>query len=75
MIRKTKILTPERLNKELDFYISSGATIVDAILTYAHVNNIDIESIAGIVKKSASLRERLRDEGEKSFLIKIDKGE
>lgn len=70
---KKKVLTPDKLNKELEYYTSKGATVLDAILTYAQSNSIDIESIALLVKKSTTLKERLRIEGEKTFLIKLSK--
>ena len=52
----------------------SGCDILDALVTYAEKNNIEIETVAGLVKNSHVLKARLAAESEKYNLLKEKSG-
>lgn len=54
--------------------LSNGVNYVDALLEYARKNDLEIEAVADIVKKSSILKEKVRSEAVKmKMVIKDDR--
>jgi len=55
-------LTPDRIHHEISKNISRGVPYIDALVDFAEKHDVEIETIAQIVKKSSILREKVRTE-------------
>jgi hypothetical protein len=55
-------LTPEKIHHEISHMIASGIPYIEALVEYSEKNNIEIEVVASVVKKSAVLREKVKSE-------------
>jgi len=60
-----KALTQEKLIREIEnIVIDCGTDYIDAIVHYCQKNDIEVETVASIVKSSGKLKSRLQAEGE-----------
>jgi hypothetical protein len=60
-----KALTQEKLIREIErIVIDCGTDYIDAIVHYCEKNDIEVETVASIVKSSGKLKSRLQAEGE-----------
>ena len=57
-------LTPEKLNNEIEALVAKGLDYIDAIVHYAEMNDIEIETVAAMVKSNAKMKAKVRQEGE-----------
>jgi predicted aldo/keto reductase-like oxidoreductase len=65
--------TPEKVHHEIQYMLKSGISYIDALCEYARVNELEIETVADIVKKSSILKEKVRSEAvEAKLVIKDD---
>ena len=48
--------TPERVHHEISEMLKSGTNYIDALCEYARINELEIETVADIVKKSSILK-------------------
>ena len=55
-------MTPDKVHHEISKNISRGVPYIDALVDFAEKNNLEIETIAQIVKKSSILKEKIRTE-------------
>jgi len=62
--------TPERVHHEISEMLSKGVTYIDALIEYAKKNDLEIEAVADIVKKSSILKEKVRNEASHMKMIK-----
>ncbi len=65
--------TPEKIHFEISKMLSSGVSYIEALVEYSKASNIEIETIAEIVKKSAVMKEKIRSEAINMKLVKKDK--
>jgi hypothetical protein len=65
-------MTPEKIHHDISNMISRGVPYIDALVHYAEKNNLEIESIADIVKKSSILKEKVRTEAVDLRMVKHD---
>lgn len=65
--------TPEKIHFEISKMLSSGVSYIEALVEYSKATNIEIETIAEIVKKSAVMKEKIRSEAISMKLVKKDK--
>ena len=63
-------MTPEKIHHAIADMISRGTPYIDALVEYATQNNLEIESIAAIVKKSSILKEKIRSEAVELRMVK-----
>lgn len=54
--------SPEKIHLEISDMLKSGTSYIDALCEYARKNDIEIETIANIVKKSSILKEKIKSE-------------
>lgn len=54
--------SPEKIHLEIADMLASGVNYIDALCEYARKNEIEIETVAEIVKKSSILKEKIRSE-------------
>ena len=57
-----KTRTPEKIHYAISEKLAKGASYIDALVEYSKENNIEIETIAEIVKKSSVIKEKIRSE-------------
>jgi predicted aldo/keto reductase-like oxidoreductase len=65
-------MTPEKIHHAISTMISQGVPYIDALVTYAEKNNLEIETLAAIVKKSSILKEKVRSEAVEMRMVKKD---
>lgn len=54
--------TPEKVHHDIREMLASGINYIDALVEYARINDLEIETVADIVKKSSILKEKVRSE-------------
>ncbi len=64
--------TPEKIHIAISNKIEKGVSYIDALVDYAKEHNIEIETVAEIVKKSPVIKEKLRSEAIGMKLVKRD---
>lgn len=64
--------TPERVHHEIAEMLANGVNYIDALVEYARKNDLEIEAVANIVKKSSILKEKVRSEAVKLKMVKKD---
>lgn len=67
--------TPEKIHFEISKMLSAGVSYIDALVEYSKTKNIEIETVAEIVKKSAVMKEKIRAEAVVNKLVKKDKND
>lgn len=67
-----KTRTPEKIHHDIADKLSKGASYIDALIDYAKENEIEIETIAEIVKKSSTIKEKIKSEAIAMRLMKKD---
>jgi hypothetical protein len=55
-------LTPEKIHMAISEQISKGIPYIEALINFAERNNLEIESVADVIKKSSILKEKIRTE-------------
>jgi uncharacterized membrane-anchored protein YitT (DUF2179 family) len=71
-IEMIKTRTPEKIHHAIAEKLSKGASYIDALVEYSKENDIEIETIAEIVKKSSVIKEKIRTE---AVLLRLMKKE
>jgi hypothetical protein len=65
------IETPEKIHLAIEKRLSVGVPYIDALIEYAKEKNMEIETIAEIVRKSPVIKEKLRIEAQSMRLLKV----
>lgn len=65
-------MTPDKIHHEISRHIAKGVPYIDALVHFAEKNNIEIETVAQIVKKSSILREKVKSEAIKLKMVRKD---
>lgn len=60
----------ERIHFSIREKLSEGVTHIDALIDYAKEHDLEIETVAEIVKKSSVLKEKVRVEARERKLLK-----
>lgn len=68
-------LSAEKIHHDIAEMLSTGSTYIEALVEYSRRQQIEIETVAEIVKKSPIIKEKLRSEAIKMRLVKKDKNE
>jgi predicted nucleotide-binding protein (sugar kinase/HSP70/actin superfamily) len=55
-------LTPEKIHLAIADLIAGGVPYIEALISYAEKHNLEIESVADVIKKSSILKEKIRRE-------------
>lgn len=64
--------TPEKIHLEIAARLARGVPYIEALVEYAKERNIEIETIAEIVKKSPVIKEKIRAEAVVMKMVKRD---
>jgi uncharacterized membrane-anchored protein YitT (DUF2179 family) len=67
---KTK--TPDLIHQEISHMLCNGVTYIDAIVEYAKKNDLEIETVADILKRSSVIKEKIRQEAVDMKMVKDD---
>jgi hypothetical protein len=62
--------TPERIHFAIESKLALGSSYIDALIEYAKERDLEIETVAEIVKKSSIIKEKIRSEAKKNKLLK-----
>ena len=65
-----EIETPEKIHFAIEKKLSLGATYIDALIEYAKERDLEIETVAEIVKKSTIIKEKIRTEAKSRRMLK-----
>ena len=65
--------TPEKIHKAIEKKLSLGSSYIDALVEYAKERDLEIETVAEIVKKSAVIKEKIRTEAKGKRMLKDNK--
>lgn len=65
-------LSAEKIHYDIADMLSKGSTYIEALVEYAKKKDIEIETIAEIVKKSPVIKEKIRSEAVKIKMVKRD---
>lgn len=55
--------------------LAKGATYIDALIEYAKENELEIETVANIVKKSSIMKEKIRSEAVAMRMVKKEQND
>lgn len=72
---EVKTVTVEKIHFAIADQLKAGVPYIDALCEYSAQNNIEIETLAAIVKKSEVIKTKLREEALSLRLIKKDEDE
>ena len=64
--------TPERVHHEIQEMLAKGTNYIDALCEYARINDLEIETVADIVKKSTILKEKVKSEAVNLRMVQSD---
>jgi predicted aldo/keto reductase-like oxidoreductase len=64
--------SPEKIHHEISKMLANGVNYIDALCEYARKNELEIETVADIVKKSTIIKEKIRSEAVKLKLVHRD---
>jgi predicted aldo/keto reductase-like oxidoreductase len=64
--------SPEKVHHEIQEMLSKGVNYIDALVEYARINHLEIETVADIVKKSSILKEKVRSEAVELRMVHSD---
>lgn len=64
--------TPEKIHHEIAEKLAKGVTYIDALVDYASKHNLEVETVAEIVKRSQIMKEKIKSEAVKMRLVKPD---
>ena len=67
-----KTRTPEKIHHAIAHKLANGVSYIDALVDYARENDIEIETVAEIVKKSSTIKEKIRSEAVSMKMVKRD---
>jgi hypothetical protein len=62
--------TPEKIHFAIEKKLSLGSTYIDALIEYAKERDLEIETVAEIVKKSSIIKEKIRTEARSKRMLK-----
>lgn len=62
--------TPEKIHIEISEKLKKGASYIDALVEYAKEHDLEIETVANIVKKSTIIKEKVRSEAIAMRMVK-----
>ena len=65
-------MTPEKIHHAISAMVTQGVPYIDALVTYAENNGLEIETIAAVIKKSSILKEKVRSEAVELRMVKKD---
>jgi len=62
--------TPEKIHLAIEKKLSLGSSYIDSLIEYAKERDIEIETVAEIVKKSTIIKEKIRMEAKSKRMLK-----
>ena len=62
-------LNSEKIMREISYMIDSGVSYIDAIVEYSEQNNLEIEVLGEIIRRSPILKAKIYEEAEDLNLV------
>jgi len=60
----------DKIHHEISYMLSNGVSYIDALVEYSKKHDVEIETVAEIVKKSTIMKEKIRSEAALKRLMK-----
>lgn len=64
-----KELNSEAIMREIQEYIESGVPYIDAVIEYAERNDVEIEVVGEIIRRSPVLKAKIHSEAEELHMM------
>lgn len=65
-----EVRTADKIHHAIASKIAGGASYIDALVDYAAQHQLEVETVAEIVKKSTVIKEKIRQEAQEKRLLK-----
>lgn len=62
-------LTAETILKEVEKYVNKDVSLIDALVHYSEIHNVEIELIGEIIRRSVVLKSKVREHAENLNLM------
>lgn len=72
---KIETITAEKIHFAIADKLKAGVSYIDALCDYANHQNLEIETLAAVVRKSEIIKTKIRDEAIHLKLIKKDEND
>lgn len=67
-----KVWTHDKILSEIQPWMDNGVSLIDSLVAFSQNNNMEIESVALLIKKSSVMKENLRKEAFILNMLKSD---
>lgn len=61
--------TAETIMKEIEKMVNGEVSFIDALVYYAEINDLEVELVGEVVRRSAVLKAKVREDAEKLNLL------
>lgn len=61
----------EEIHRELSKYVNEDVSYIDALVYYAEKNDIEIELLGEMIRRSSILKSKVRDDAEKLKMVEV----
>lgn len=68
----SKILSAEKIMKEISSYVNEDVSYIDALSHYAAINDIEIELLGDIIRRSPTIKSLIRKDAERLKMVDKD---
>lgn len=72
MAKKKDELKGEMIHRSIEKYINNEVNYIEAIIQYAEDNDLEVELIASIVRKSPILKNKIKTDAVKLLMVEED---
>jgi len=63
----------EQIHKEVSKYVCADVSYIDALVYYAQKHDMEIELLGEMIRRSAILKSKVRDDAEKLKMVEVSK--
>ena len=64
-------LKPEEIHKEICKYVGADVNYIEALVYYAQKNDIEVELLGEIIRRSPIIKSKVRDDAERLRLVEV----
>ncbi len=69
MSSSVKVKNAEKIHNDIRYMLETGVPYIDALVEYARINDMEVETLGAIVKRSAVFFEKIKEEATDRRLI------
>lgn len=71
MVKVKGELKPEDIHKEICNYVGPDVNYIEALVYYAQKNDIEVELLGEIIRRSPIIKSKVRDDAERLKLVEV----